>query len=492
MSLPPLPAGYRAESLLAMRVHSASWIAQGPQGTVVLKCARTSRGRRLLIRQTKAIRASSSPHLVRHVAHDPKGAWLATAYVPGQTLSECASELTWAEREALALEIVGGLATLHEGGVVHGDLAPHNIVIDAAGHAVILDIGGMSGGTAGFAAPERSSGSPPTIHTDVYELGTTLMFLFSARPPLGEREVQLGVCPVPVSASCPEISAGVDGLLERMCCADPSVRPDMNRVRHAMVTHMGSSPAKVTFLGATEVRRSLRHQLAIARSGRPCVAVLYGPPGSGRKMLARDAAHVAKLAGFDIQSGVTAANLGHKLQRPTSGPVFAAVRYRPGQPLASVLAFLEGGTPGLIVLHAPRPIPSLTHEHVTQHSPAPLTLEIAQRWGAWAGLSHAEAHRLWSQTNGLIQSYALALATHDMDTVGTQDLPPVAAKIAEALAHHQGTQRVDVMADHLGMAPLDIIDNAQLLEAIGLLDPGGDPETLRFLPRRKRRIEWSS
>jgi serine/threonine protein kinase len=76
-----------------------------------------------------------------------------------------------------------GLSDLAHFGLCHGDLSPKNIMIDINGCVRLLDFGlaNMKVGevpfTPGFAAPELLIGSPPSLQTDYYSLGSIAQFL---------------------------------------------------------------------------------------------------------------------------------------------------------------------------------------------------------------------------------------------------------------------------------------------------------------------------
>ncbi|MFW6057666.1 MAG: serine/threonine protein kinase, partial [Persicimonas sp.] len=89
---------------------------------------------------------------------------------------------------AVVASIVEILTLVHAAGVVHGDLKPQNVLVDADGRVTLLDFGtgswvsGMSAeeqldkarGTPAYMAPEQLRGRPATVQSDYYALGVML------------------------------------------------------------------------------------------------------------------------------------------------------------------------------------------------------------------------------------------------------------------------------------------------------------------------------
>jgi tetratricopeptide (TPR) repeat protein len=129
--------------------------------------------------------------------------WMVMDLVEGQSLEILIKKRgPFPAREAVSLviQIARSVQFLHEHEVIHRDLKPGNIVLDAQGKAVLIDFGlaasgGLSTmtrsgdllGTPAYMAPELARGEKATCRTDVFGLGGLLFALLCGRPPhLGE------------------------------------------------------------------------------------------------------------------------------------------------------------------------------------------------------------------------------------------------------------------------------------------------------------------
>lgn len=92
------------------------------------------------------------------------------------------------ERSRIADQLVQAVRYMHGNGVLHRDIKPSNIIITSIGENVkLIDFGQsdsadfaflkQAAGTAGFIAPELSSGVSSSCKSDVYSLGKVLKLL---------------------------------------------------------------------------------------------------------------------------------------------------------------------------------------------------------------------------------------------------------------------------------------------------------------------------
>ncbi|MFE0106254.1 protein kinase [Streptomyces sp. NPDC059009] len=191
-------------------------------------------------------------------------------HVDGLDLRDWRAERTLATHQerrevSRALEqLADVLDWLHSGGatpsgrpVVHGDLSPGNVMVDAHGQATLVDFG-LSKLTAdhqtaevwftpGYAAPEVFEGKR-TPNTDRYAFGALAYFLLSGQSPPGTPE-QLRAA----YDRLPQVAALPPDRRERvlaLCATDPAGRPESLRawvkdVRDAVVSTTGPAPGTV-------------------------------------------------------------------------------------------------------------------------------------------------------------------------------------------------------------------------------------------------------
>ncbi|MFF4291314.1 serine/threonine-protein kinase [Streptomyces sp. NPDC001633] len=132
---------------------------------------------------------------------DGPSPWLATAYVPGPSLSAAVAEHGRLPVPTVLLLVAGiaeALQVIHGAGIVHRDLKPSNVLLAADGPRVIdfgiaraadatsLTSSGVTVGTPTFMAPEQAAGSTISPATDVFALGQVAAYAAIGTPAFGE------------------------------------------------------------------------------------------------------------------------------------------------------------------------------------------------------------------------------------------------------------------------------------------------------------------
>lgn len=174
------------------------WLARSRGGRLVaVKVARTELAgdpafRERFRAEVAAARSVGGFHTAQVVDADAEAAapWLATAYVPGPTLSQLvAAEGPMDEERLLGLgaALAEALQAVHRCGLVHRDLKPGNIIMAEDGPRVLdfgisravdntrLTVTGTAFGTPGFLAPEQAEGLDVGPAADVFALGAVLV-----------------------------------------------------------------------------------------------------------------------------------------------------------------------------------------------------------------------------------------------------------------------------------------------------------------------------
>jgi eukaryotic-like serine/threonine-protein kinase len=98
----------------------------------------------------------------------------------------------------IAVQVAQGLDALHQRRIIHRDVKPENVLVEAAGRVRLCDFGlskpqddagltheGEILGTAVFIAPETLQGAPPSVAGDVYALGITLYEMLTGEAAIG-------------------------------------------------------------------------------------------------------------------------------------------------------------------------------------------------------------------------------------------------------------------------------------------------------------------
>ncbi len=170
-------------------------------------------------------------------------------YVEGQSLLELISEgpLSSERVAAIGLAIARALAVAHERGIVHRDIKPGNILIDAQGLPHLTDFGlarivddetpvdltvpGEMLGTALYVAPEQARYGTVSPQADLYALGATLYHALAGAPPFtGNGAIDVAVRrfeedPPDLVARVPGVDTELAALVHALLARDPAARP---------------------------------------------------------------------------------------------------------------------------------------------------------------------------------------------------------------------------------------------------------------------------
>ncbi|MEW1613663.1 MULTISPECIES: serine/threonine-protein kinase [unclassified Streptomyces] len=198
----------------------------------------------------------SHPHLV---AVFDFGAWedrffLVMELVEGQSLGDllAAQERVHPEQVArIAGEAAAGLAAAHRQGIVHRDIKPGNLMLDADGSVKIGDFGiaqfvddpstalttaGHIVGTSLYLAPERALGRTADSASDMYSLGCVIYQLLLGQPPFRSDTAtatlyqHVDTPPVPLRQRGVDMSAAFDAYLLGLLAKQPEGRPTAQQV----------------------------------------------------------------------------------------------------------------------------------------------------------------------------------------------------------------------------------------------------------------------
>lgn len=234
---------------------------------VLIKILQSGIDQKRILDEVKALSAIRSKHVVQiyDVLKDDAGkvTALVEEFLPGKDLSEILpiNDVDSFLRHIYA--IACGLADIHAVGVVHRDIKPTNMKVDAEGCLRIFDFGLSRSdsvncetigtiGTPGYIAPELWA--PPnkkvsfTSAVDVFAFGATALKLIRSKLPAGLRAM-------PPTLPCADadftkfgLPADIGNILNMCLAADPANRPTMQAVRDLVGRHLLYGRHKATMI----------------------------------------------------------------------------------------------------------------------------------------------------------------------------------------------------------------------------------------------------
>jgi eukaryotic-like serine/threonine-protein kinase len=265
----PLGSGAFSEAFVAEDRQQHQLVAL----KVLRPAARKGGGLDRFRREFAALRAIEHPNLARHheLFEEPDVCFFSLELIEGPDwVSYVRADVRGRERgrfvacSAVGLrrlgrtlpQLVAGVASAHEAGLVHGDLRPDNVRVTYAGRVVVLDYGVGVGlesdreaspvGTPAYMAPEQWEHAARSPASDWYSVGVMLFETLTGTLPFAGSGEEMLLRKRTLNAPRPSsVVNRVPAVLDELCTAllhtDPLQRPD-----DAELVRLTSGPAGAT------------------------------------------------------------------------------------------------------------------------------------------------------------------------------------------------------------------------------------------------------
>jgi len=199
------------------------------------------------LREARSAGNLSHPNIVTiyDVGEDEGMAYIAMEYIEGQSLeAHLASKKKYSLEESvrLILEVADGLDHAHRKGIVHRDVKPGNILIDADGRPRIVDFGiarvtastlthtSVLLGTPSYMSPEQVAGQKVDQRSDIFALGVILYEMLTMGKPFGGDTLTtviykiMNTNPPPMRTFDSQLPESLEPIVQKALAKNPEVR----------------------------------------------------------------------------------------------------------------------------------------------------------------------------------------------------------------------------------------------------------------------------
>ncbi|MFJ7063969.1 serine/threonine-protein kinase [Streptomyces sp. NPDC101115] len=228
--------------------------------------------------------------------------WVAVGYVPGPSLRAVVGDdhgpLPPDSVRTLASGLARALTHVHAAGLVHRDLKPSNVLLTVDGPRIIdfgivraLDTvtdGGLTStgavvGSPGFMSPEQVRGEKVTPASDIFCLGSVLVYAATGHSPFGGSDSGVHATMFRIAHDEPELTGlapELTGLIRACLAKDPAARPSATELVDTLQVTDPWLPADVLArLGRHAARLLEAESAGGAEAGDPTPATPLPPTG---------------------------------------------------------------------------------------------------------------------------------------------------------------------------------------------------------------------
>jgi serine/threonine-protein kinase len=216
-------------------------------------------------REAKNVAALRHPNIVQVYDFDVHNGtpYMVMEYIEGGTLkthlenlARAGRNMPLAEATHIVREVGKALAYAHQRQMIHRDVKPANVMLDAGGRVILTDFGiakiltgpsytvtGATVGTPAYMSPEQGLGRPGDHRSDVYALGVMLYQLTTGQLPY-EADTPLAVMlkhvnePLPLPRTLkPDLPEGMERIILKSMAKSPD---DRFQSADAMLAQLGN------------------------------------------------------------------------------------------------------------------------------------------------------------------------------------------------------------------------------------------------------------
>ena len=228
--------------------------------------AQLTSARERFLHEARTAAGLSHPHIVPiHRVGEADGfVFFVMSYIEGETLGERLRNegpLPPSDAARVMREVAWALAYAHGRGIVHRDIKPDNILLEAGtGRAMVTDFGiahgggrsalidiGKIAGTAHFMSPEQGANKALDGRSDIYSLGVVGYLAVSGRLPFEEQTVHALIARQSIDSApglrsvAPGVPSALAAAIDRCLDRDPDARfPDGETLAEALAPSPGA------------------------------------------------------------------------------------------------------------------------------------------------------------------------------------------------------------------------------------------------------------
>ena len=243
-----------------------------------------------MLREARALARLNHPHVVtvHHIVDTGEESfpWLVMELVSGGSLQDRLSDgpAEAAEAARIGREVLSALCAAHAVGILHRDVKPANVLLQADGRSILTDFGiaalressgltatGAFIGSPEYMAPERIQGHEGDPASDLWSLGMLLYVAVEGRHPL-RRATPLATLAAVLNQEVPppERAGALAPVLSALLNRDPAARPDPETLDRMLAAATQNPSSQADLAQTTRVR--------LAPHSGPTHPGIYGSP----------------------------------------------------------------------------------------------------------------------------------------------------------------------------------------------------------------------